>query len=151
MNSIDFKGQRSRSWGNQCESAWEAVLVYPCWIRFWNFLSCNFAISSSAKFCLMVDIFPGHIISSIQLRSPVTFTYLHHHGPVYSAEFSPFHRNAFLTSAMDQTIRVYSMLQVIKPHYRKTLFIHEDFIFAWGHRDAKINSSQIITTVRIIE
>ncbi|KAK3094883.1 hypothetical protein FSP39_007461 [Pinctada imbricata] len=54
----------------------------------------------------------SHVISSVPLKSPVTFTYLHHHGPVYSAEFSPFHRNAFITSAMDQTIRLYSMLQV---------------------------------------
>uniref|UniRef100_A0A8W8IMP9 WD repeat-containing protein 34 n=2 Tax=Magallana gigas TaxID=29159 RepID=A0A8W8IMP9_MAGGI len=53
----------------------------------------------------------GNIISSIQLKSPVTFTYAHHYGPVYSAEFSPFHRNAFLTSSMDQTLRLYSMLQ----------------------------------------
>lgn len=54
----------------------------------------------------------GSVISSIQLKSPVTFTYAHHYGPVYSAEFSPFHRNAFLTSSMDQTLRLYSMLQV---------------------------------------
>lgn len=53
----------------------------------------------------------SHIVSSVPLRSPVTFTYSPHYGPVYSAEFSPFHRNAFLTSAMDQTIRLYTMLQ----------------------------------------
>lgn len=53
----------------------------------------------------------GHIVSSVPLRSPVTFPYTSHHGPVYSIEFSPFHRNAFLSSAMDQSIRLYSMLQ----------------------------------------
>ncbi|XP_048745989.1 cytoplasmic dynein 2 intermediate chain 2-like isoform X1 [Ostrea edulis] len=53
----------------------------------------------------------GNVISSVQLKSPVTFTYAHHYGPVYSAEFSPFHRNAFLTCSMDQTLRLYSMLQ----------------------------------------
>ncbi|XP_069140209.1 cytoplasmic dynein 2 intermediate chain 2-like [Argopecten irradians] len=53
----------------------------------------------------------SHIISSVQLHSPVTFTYNPHHAPVYSTEFSPFHRNAFLSSSMDQTIRLYSMLQ----------------------------------------
>lgn len=61
---------------------------------------------------VLLSFFVGNIISSIQLKSPVTFTYAHHYGPVYSAEFSPFHRNAFLTSSMDQTLRLYSMLQV---------------------------------------
>ena len=63
--------------------------------------------------CLCLFVIPGHIVSSIPLRSPVTFTYNPHYGPVYSAEFSPFHRNAFISSAMDQTIRLYTMLQVI--------------------------------------
>ncbi|KAK3596559.1 hypothetical protein CHS0354_010436 [Potamilus streckersoni] len=53
----------------------------------------------------------SHIVSSIPLRSPVTFTYSPHHGPVYSVECSPFHRNAFISSAMDQCIRLYSILQ----------------------------------------
>lgn len=53
----------------------------------------------------------SHVVSSVPLRSPVTFTYNPHHGPVYSVEFSPFHRNAFISSAMDQTIRLYTMLQ----------------------------------------
>ncbi|XP_052251863.1 cytoplasmic dynein 2 intermediate chain 2-like isoform X2 [Dreissena polymorpha] len=53
----------------------------------------------------------SHIVSSIPLRSPVTFTYNPHHGPVYAVECSPFHRNAFVSASMDQCIRLYSLLQ----------------------------------------
>ncbi|KAL5022607.1 hypothetical protein ScPMuIL_001762 [Solemya velum] len=53
----------------------------------------------------------SHIVSSVPLKSPVTFTYSPHHGPVYSVECSPFHRNAFMSAAMDQCIRLYSILQ----------------------------------------
>lgn len=53
----------------------------------------------------------SHIVSSVPLRSPVTFTYNPHHGPVYSVECSPFHRNAFVSAGMDQCIRLYSILQ----------------------------------------
>ena len=56
--------------------------------------------------------FSGHVVSSVPLRSPVTFTYNPHHGPVYSVECSPFHRNAFVSAGMDQCIRLYSILQV---------------------------------------
>ena len=56
--------------------------------------------------------FSGHVVSSVPLRSPVTFTYNAHHGPVYAVECSPFHRNAFLSAGMDQCIRLYSILQV---------------------------------------
>lgn len=60
-------------------------------------------------FCVCVT---GHVQSSIPLRSPVTFTYSPHHGPVYAVECSPFHRNAFISAGMDQCIRLYSLLQV---------------------------------------
>ncbi|XP_050396132.1 cytoplasmic dynein 2 intermediate chain 2 [Patella vulgata] len=53
----------------------------------------------------------SHIVSSVPLRSPVTFTFNPHHGPVHSVDYSPFHRNAFLTSGMDQCIRIYNVLQ----------------------------------------
>lgn len=53
----------------------------------------------------------SHVSSSIPLRSPVTFTYNPHHGPVFSVECSPFHRNAFVSAGMDQCIRLYSILQ----------------------------------------
>ncbi|XP_064603636.1 cytoplasmic dynein 2 intermediate chain 2-like [Liolophura sinensis] len=54
---------------------------------------------------------PSSVLSSIQLKSPVTFTYNPHHGPVYAVECSPFHRNVFLSSAMDQTVHIYNILQ----------------------------------------
>ncbi|XP_067657165.1 cytoplasmic dynein 2 intermediate chain 2-like [Haliotis asinina] len=53
----------------------------------------------------------SHVISSVPLRSPVTFTFNPHHGPVYSVDCSPHHRHAFLSSGMDQCLRLYNMLQ----------------------------------------
>jgi len=53
----------------------------------------------------------SHIVSSVPLCSPVTFTYQPHHGPVHSVDCSGFHRNAFLSAGMDQSIRIYNMLQ----------------------------------------
>ena len=91
------------------KKAWQIFKKYQdgiCWAEFHKKKSYLYY----KLFCCL--FFVGSIISSIQLKSPVTFTYAHHYGPVYSAEFSPFHRNAFLTSSMDQTLRLYSMLQV---------------------------------------
>jgi WD40 repeat protein len=42
---------------------------------------------------------------------PITFAFVAHHGPVYSVDCSPFHRNLFVTSSTDTTIRLYNMLQ----------------------------------------
>lgn len=53
----------------------------------------------------------SHITSSVPLCSPVTFTYSPHHGPVHSVDCSVFHRNAFLSSGMDECLRIYNMLQ----------------------------------------
>ncbi|PVD30466.1 hypothetical protein C0Q70_09732 [Pomacea canaliculata] len=53
----------------------------------------------------------SHVASSVPLRSPVTFTYHPHHGPVQSVDCSHYNRHAFLTSSMDQCLRVYNMLQ----------------------------------------
>jgi len=53
----------------------------------------------------------SHITSSVPLCSPVTLTYSPHHGPVHSVDCSVFHRNAFLSSGMDQCLRIYNMLQ----------------------------------------
>lgn len=50
--------------------------------------------------------------SSIPLRSPVTFAFSPHFGPVFSVDCSPYHRNLFLTCGTDASIRLYSMLQV---------------------------------------
>ena len=45
-------------------------------------------------------------------RSPVTFSFHPHAGPVYSVDCSPFHRNLFLSASTDMTVRLYSQLQV---------------------------------------
>ena len=59
--------------------------------------------------------FAANIESSVQLRSPVTFCYEPHQGPVHSVEWSPYHRNLFISSSMDGCVRIYSLLQVRLP------------------------------------
>ncbi|XP_015765490.1 PREDICTED: WD repeat-containing protein 34-like [Acropora digitifera] len=49
--------------------------------------------------------------SSVPLRSPVTFAFSPHFGPVFSVDCSPHHRNLVLTCGTDASIRLYSMLQ----------------------------------------
>ena len=51
-------------------------------------------------------------MSSIPLRSPVTFTFNPHHGPVHAVDCSRFHRHAFVSSGQDQCLRIYNLLQV---------------------------------------
>lgn len=53
----------------------------------------------------------GNDISSMPLKSPVTFTFTPHHGPVYSVDCSPFHRNMFLSCGTDTSARLYTMLE----------------------------------------
>ncbi|KRX07564.1 WD40-repeat-containing domain [Pseudocohnilembus persalinus] len=43
--------------------------------------------------------------------NPINFAYEQHFGPVYSISYSPFHRNLFLTSSIDGSIRLYDLLQ----------------------------------------
>nr|CAB3267695.1 WD repeat-containing protein 34 [Phallusia mammillata] len=43
--------------------------------------------------------------------NPITFVYESHVGPVYSVEWSPFHRHLFLTCATEQVCRIYHSLQ----------------------------------------
>ena len=59
-----------------------------------------------------LSYFSAHVVSSIPLRSPVTFAYNAHFGPVYAVDSSPYHRNLFISCGGDNTVRVYSMLQV---------------------------------------
>lgn len=42
---------------------------------------------------------------------PISFAYDKHSGPVHEVQFSPFHRNIFLSVASDSTARLYSVLQ----------------------------------------
>lgn len=48
---------------------------------------------------------------STLFQSPISFAYDKHSGPVYDVQFSPFHRNLFLSVATDSTARLYSVLQ----------------------------------------
>ena len=43
---------------------------------------------------------------------PISFAYDRHSGPVHEVQFSPFHRNLFLSVASDSTARLYSLLQL---------------------------------------
>lgn len=52
-----------------------------------------------------------NVQSSVPLRSPVTFAFFPHFGPVFSVDCSPYHRNLFLTCGTDASVRLYSMLQ----------------------------------------
>lgn len=56
--------------------------------------------------------FVADVHSSVPLRSPVTFAFSPHFGPVFSVDCSPYHRNLFLTCGTDASVRLYSMLQV---------------------------------------
>ncbi|CAI9740561.1 cytoplasmic dynein 2 intermediate chain 2-like [Octopus vulgaris] len=54
------------------------------------------------------------------LPSPVVFTYKPHLGPVNAIDCSPFHPHAFLTTGMDQSMKIWNALQsepvkVLKP------------------------------------
>lgn len=52
------------------------------------------------------------LVSSVPLSSPVTFSFSPHHGPVYSINSSPYHRNLFISCGTDNTARIYSLLQM---------------------------------------
>ena len=49
---------------------------------------------------------------SIQPKNPIIMTYQAHDSPIYSVDFSPFHRHLFLTCAHDGQVRIYSQLFV---------------------------------------
>ena len=64
------------------------------------------------------EILPKHIFASKpEIRkiypNPVSSAFEPHMGPVYSVQFSPFHRNLFITSSLDGSVRVYDLLQVM--------------------------------------
>ena len=63
------------------------------------------------------EILPKHIFASKPdirkiYSNPVTSAFEPHMGPVYSVHFNPFHRNVFVSSSLDGSVRVYDLLQV---------------------------------------
>lgn len=68
-------------------------------IKLYNFFNSDFRFLTDVQ-------------SSVPLRSPVTFAFSPHFGPVFSVDCSPYHRNLFLTCGTDASVRLYSMLQV---------------------------------------
>ena len=58
------------------------------------------------------SIVAGDVQCSITLQSPVTFKFASHRGPVYCVDYSPFHRNVFISCSTDKTVRIYTVLQV---------------------------------------
>ena len=71
-------------------------------------------IGKKLEFILMYSFLLVDAYSSVPLRSPVTFAFSPHFGPVFSVDCSPYHRNLFLTCGTDASVRLYSMLQVRK-------------------------------------
>ncbi|KAI8832372.1 WD40-repeat-containing domain protein [Chytridium lagenaria] len=51
-------------------------------------------------------------LAGVKYTSPTQFSYQPHIGPATGVSFSPFHRNLFLTSGDDGTVRLYHKLQV---------------------------------------
>ena len=43
--------------------------------------------------------------------NPITFTYEPHSGPVYGIDYSPHHRNLFLSTGCDSHIKLYNALK----------------------------------------
>ncbi|CAI9613575.1 unnamed protein product [Staurois parvus] len=52
-----------------------------------------------------------NVASSVPLKAPAQFTFSPQGGPVYSVDYSPFHRNLFLSAGTDGHAHLYSMLQ----------------------------------------
>lgn len=50
--------------------------------------------------------------SDIQIYNPVVVALKPHSGPVYSVKAHPSHRNLFLTSSADGSVKVYSILKI---------------------------------------
>lgn len=50
--------------------------------------------------------------SDIKFNNLITFAYSPHTGPIHATAYCPTHRNLFLTSSNDGTVRLYSTLQV---------------------------------------
>jgi WD40 repeat protein len=63
--------------------------------------------------CVLIEE-EGLADMSVPPKNPIIMTYQAHDSPVYSVNFSPFHRHLFLTSAHDGQIRIYSQLFVSK-------------------------------------
>lgn len=53
-----------------------------------------------------------YVPQELLFPSPIDFSFHSHVGPVHSLEFSPFHRNLFLSCGSDGSARIYSLLQV---------------------------------------
>ncbi|XP_068104626.1 cytoplasmic dynein 2 intermediate chain 2 isoform X2 [Hyperolius riggenbachi] len=62
--------------------------------------------SSAAKTAALTNM-----ASSIPLKAPAQFTFSPHGGPVYSVDYSPFHRNVFLSAGTDGHAHLYTTLQ----------------------------------------
>ncbi|KAM5145939.1 cytoplasmic dynein 2 intermediate chain 2 isoform 3-T3 [Mantella aurantiaca] len=52
-----------------------------------------------------------NMASTVPLKAPAQFTFSPQGGPVYSVDYSPFHRNLFLSAGTDGHAHLYSMLK----------------------------------------
>ena len=112
-----FSGGATQRWWGLVVSTWyhdrgTKTSSFHCSHSMYHHTRMSQLVKLSLPNILYLYPFSGHVISSIPLRSPVTFAFNAHFGPVYSVDSSPYHRNLFITCSSDNTARVYSMLQV---------------------------------------
>lgn len=74
-------------------------------------------VEEYAKSKGIIEILPKHIFASKpEIRkiypNPIISAFEPHMGPTYCVNFSPFHRNLFLSCSLDGSIKIYDLLQV---------------------------------------
>jgi WD40 repeat protein len=58
--------------------------------------------------------------------NPINFVYEPHTGPVYSVDYSPFHRKLFLSAGCDTHVRLFNILKVSWNSYRLSYLCRKD-------------------------
>jgi WD40 repeat protein len=82
------------------------ALSFPCEDSSLAVVGCENGCILKCSLHPNTDIGPG----GIDMRSPVTFAFRPHAGPVYGCDCSPFHRNLLLTASTDSSVRLHSLL-----------------------------------------
>ena len=60
---------------------------------------------------LLSHVYAAEPEPQVLFPTPTQFKYASHSGPVYQTCYSPFHRNVFLSTSTDGTVRLYNQLQ----------------------------------------
>lgn len=70
----------------------------------------NYCLSKGGHDVNLPDIFDSKPDMIKLYSNPISFGFEQHIGPVYSIDYSPFHRNLFLTGSLDGSIKVYEII-----------------------------------------